>query len=100
MSAGFVRSRSFAKGEYRVAAETALEPLVQQAAVAPFNGYIRDAPVRAGDLVKQGTVLAALDDRELKLEWLKHRSEQEEQLKQYRQAMAEHNQAQVLIVSA
>jgi len=90
----------FAKGEYRVAAETALEPLIQQAAVAPFNGYIREAPVRAGDLVKQGTVLAALDDRELKLEWLKHRSEQEEQLKQYRQAMAEHNQAQVLIVSA
>ena len=74
--------------------------MIQQAAVAPFNGYIREAPVRAGDMVKQGAVLAALDDRELKLEWLKHRSEQEEQLKQYRQAMAEHNQAQVLIVSA
>jgi RND family efflux transporter MFP subunit len=100
MVAAVVLFLLFAKGEYRVAAETALEPLVQQAAVAPFNGYIRDAPVRAGDLVKQGTVLAALDDRELKLEWLKHRSEQEEQLKQYRQAMAEHNQAQVLIVSA
>jgi RND family efflux transporter MFP subunit len=90
----------FAKGDYRVSAETGLEPLVQQAAVTPFNGYIREAPVRAGDMVKQGAVLATLDDRELQLERLKHRSELEEQLKQYRQAMAEHNQAQVLIVGA
>ena len=90
----------FAKGEYRIAAETALEPLVQQAAVAPFNGYIHEAPVRAGDVVKLGTVLASLDDRELKLERLKHLSEQEEQLKQYRQALAEHNAAQVQIVGA
>lgn len=90
----------FANGDYRVAAETALEPVIQQAAVAPFNGYIREAPVRAGDLVKLGTVLAVLDDRELKLERLKHLSEQEEQLKQYRQAMAEHSAAQVQIVGA
>ena len=90
----------FARGEYRVAAETTLEPLIQQAAVAPFNGYIREAPVRAGDIVKLGVLLAALDDRELKLERLKHLSEQEEQLKQYRQAMAEHNAAQVQIVGA
>ena len=90
----------FARGEYRVAAETTLEPLIQQAAVAPFNGYIREAPVRAGDIVKLGVLLVALDDRELKLERLKHLSEQEEQLKQYRQAMAEHNAAQVQIVGA
>jgi RND family efflux transporter MFP subunit len=68
--------------------------------VAPFNGYIREAPVRAGDIVKQGVLLATLDDRELKLERLKHLSEQEEQLKQYRQAMAEHNAALVQIVGA
>lgn len=89
-----------AQGEYRVAAETTLEPVVQQAAVAPFNGYVIAAPVRAGDLVKQGMLLAALDDRELKLERLKYLSEQKEQLKQYRQAMAEHNAAQVQIVGA
>src|SRR3954447_11260667 len=89
-----------ARGEYRVAAETTLEPLIQQAAVAPFNGYIHEAPVRAGDVVKQGVLLATLDDRQLKLERLKHLSEQEEQLKQYRQAMAEHNAAQVQILGA
>ena len=97
---GVVAFLAFAKGDYRVAAETGLEPLIQQAAVAPFNGYIKDAPVRAGDLVKQGTVLAKLDDREIKLERLKHLGEHEEQLKQFRQAMAEHNAAQVQILGA
>lgn len=88
------------KGEFRVAATTTLEPLVQQAAVAPFDGYIREAPARAGDVVKQGTVLARLDDRELRLERLKWMAQQEEYSKQFRQAMADRNPAQVQIVTA
>ncbi len=85
----------FAQGDYRVKAETLLEPLVQQAAVAPFNGYIREAPVRAGDLVKRDDVLAVLEDRELKLERLKWAGQQEELNKQLRQAMAERNPSQI-----
>ena len=88
------------KGEFRVAATTTLEPLVQQAAVAPFDGYIREAPARAGDVVKQGAVLARLDDRELRLERLKWLAQQEEYSKQFRQAMADRNPAQVQIVTA
>jgi RND family efflux transporter MFP subunit len=90
----------FAEGNFRVSAATTLEPLVQQAAVAPFNGYIREAPVRAGDVVKDGAVLAILDDRELRLERLKWISQQEEVLKQLRQAMAEHNSAQIQVLGA
>jgi len=41
----------FAEGDYRVSAKTVLEPIVQRAAAAPFEGYIREAPRRAGDLV-------------------------------------------------
>jgi len=88
------------KGTFRVAATTSLEPLVQQAAVAPFDGYIREAQARAGDVVKQGTVLAKLDDRELRLERLKWLAQQEEYSKQFRQAMADRNPAQVQIVTA
>ncbi len=91
---------TFAKGEFRVSASSTLEPLVQQAAAAPFNGYVREAPLRAGDLVKRGAVLAQLDDRELKLERLKWLSQQDELSKQFRQAMADRNAAQVQIVSA
>jgi len=87
-------------GTFRVSSSTVLEPLVQQAAVAPFDGYIREAPARAGDLVKSGAVLARLDDRELRLERLKWMSQEEEYAKQFRQAMADRNPAQVQIVTA
>jgi hypothetical protein len=90
----------FAKGDYRVPAKTTLEPMVQQAAVAPFNGYVREAPVRAGDLVQRGALLASLDDRELRLDRLKFGAQQEELNKQLRQAMAEHNKAQIQVLSA
>jgi hypothetical protein len=91
---------ALAKGDYRVKAETILEPLVQQAAVAPFNGYIREAPVRAGDLVARDDVIAVLEDRELRLERLKWAGQQEELNKQLRQAMAERNPSQIQILGA
>ena len=90
----------FAKGDYRVSADTVLEPLVQQAAVAPFNSYVREATIRAGDLVERGDLLVALEDRELKLERLKWASQEEEINKQLRQAMAERNPAQLQVLGA
>jgi RND family efflux transporter MFP subunit len=90
----------FAKGDYRVSAQMVLEPLVQQAAVAPFNGYIREASVRAGDIVERGVLLASLDDRELRLDRLKLVGQQEELNKQLRAAMAEHNNAQLQVLGA
>lgn len=95
-----VAGLTFFKGPFRVSAATSLEAQVLQAAAAPFNGYVREAPVRAGDLVKEGTILARLDDRELKLERLKWIGQEEELSKQFRQAMADRNAAQVQIVSS
>jgi multidrug resistance efflux pump len=88
------------KGDFRISASTVLEPQLQIAATAPFNGYIREAPVRAGDLVKKGALLARLDDRELKLERLKYLSQEEEFSKQMRSAFADRNHAQVQILTA
>ena len=90
----------FAKGDFRVSAGTVLEPQLQLAATAPFNGYIKEAPVRAGDLVKRGALLARLDDRDLKIERLKWLGQQEELSKGMRSAFADRNLAQVQIVSA
>jgi multidrug resistance efflux pump len=89
-----------AKGDYRVSAKTVLEPIVQRAAAAPFNGYIKEAPVRAGDLVQKGEVLCLLDDRELRLERLKSLSKLEEYQKEYHKAMAEREAAKVEILTA
>ena len=88
------------QGDYRVSAKTVLEPIVQRAAAAPFNGYIREAPVRAGDLVQAGQVLCTLDDRELRLERLKSLSKFEEYQKEYHKAMAEREAAKVEILTA
>ena len=89
-----------AKGDYRVSAKTVLEPIIQRAAAAPFDGYIREAPVRAGDLVRANDILCVLDDRELKLERLKSSSKLEEYRKEYHRAMAEREAAKVEILTA
>jgi multidrug efflux pump subunit AcrA (membrane-fusion protein) len=91
---------AFATGEYRVSATAALEPVIKRAVVAPFAGYIAEAPVRAGDRVRKNQVLAALDDRELKLQRLKWASQHEQLAKQHQQALAQRNAAQVVILAA
>ncbi|MDH5639930.1 MAG: efflux RND transporter periplasmic adaptor subunit, partial [Nitrospira sp.] len=89
-----------AEGEYRVSAKTVLEPVTQRAAAAPFNGYIRQAPIRAGDLVHTGDVLCTLDDRELRLERSKSVSKLEEYRKEYHKAMADREAAKAVIATA
>jgi hypothetical protein len=91
---------AFAEGEYRVSAKTVLEPIVQRAAAAPFDAYIREAPRRAGDLVHVNDVLCILDDRELRLERLKALSKFEEYQKEYHKAMAEREAAKAEILTA
>jgi len=75
-------------GEFRVSSDAVLEGRVQQAIVAPFDGYVSTARARAGDLVQKGDVVAELDDTELRLEqqrWLRQRDEYNNQ---YRNALA------------
>jgi RND family efflux transporter MFP subunit len=97
---GLIIFFAYAKGDYRVTAQTNLEGTIQRAVGAPFNGYIKEAPVRAGDIVRNGEMLCLLDDRDLKLERLKWAIQKEQLLKQYREAMAKHDRAQVQINKA
>jgi len=90
----------FADGEFRVSAKTVIEGGVQRAAVAPFEGYIANAYVRAGDNVRKGQVLAVLDDRDLKLERMRWESEKEQVARKYREALAKHDRAASRILAA
>jgi len=90
----------FARGDYRVTAETSLEGTVQRVVTAPFNGYITEARVRPGDVVKQEQLLCLLDDRDLKLERLKWFSQREQLINQYHEAMAKHERPQIRITRA
>jgi hypothetical protein len=99
-AAGLILFLALAMGEYRVSASAALEPVVRRAVAAPFAGYIAEAPARAGDLVRRDQVLAALDDRDLRLQRLKWASQLEQVARQHQQAQAQRNAAQVVILSA
>ena len=85
---------------FRISSQALVEGAVQRAAVAPFEGYLREAPARAGDLVKTGQVLATLDDRDLKLERVRWESELEVSLRKEREAMASGNAAEQRLAAA
>lgn len=72
----------------RISAQAVVEGAVQRAVVAPFEGFLREAPARAGDTVKPGQVLAVLDDKDLRLEKLRWEAELEVALGKEREAMA------------
>lgn len=91
---------SLAEGDYRVTAEAVLEGAVQRSMVAPINGYILEAEARAGDLVKQGQMLFSIDDRDLRLEFLKWSSQKEQIDRRYRDALAVKNRSEVNIFKA
>src|SRR5215831_7203988 len=91
---------ALAKGEHRVTAKSVLEGEVQRAAVAPFEGFIRTAPVRAGDTVKAGDVLAALEDRELILDRLKWRAERDKLVQKQREVRAKHDRTNLVILDS
>ena len=73
---------------YRISAPATVEGAVQQAVVAPFDGFITSAGFRAGQTVGEGDLLARLDDRELKTEQRRLQADEGELLKQHRQAVA------------
>jgi multidrug resistance efflux pump len=89
-----------ARGDYRVTADAVLEGRILRAAVAPFDGYVAEAPARAGDRVLEGDLLARLDDRELRLEETRHASQLGQLVNQHRQAVGERNAANTRILAA
>ena len=91
---------AFAQGEFRISAKAVVEGATQRATVAPFDGYVATAPVRAGEIVEAGQVLATLDDRELKLEAARWKSEHDQQELKYSDAMSKHDRSTALVTSA
>jgi RND family efflux transporter MFP subunit len=97
---GFVGFLGIATGEHRVSAKATLEGTVQRVVVAPIDGFIASASARPGDLVREGEVLGALDDQDLKLERTRWSSQREQFRNQYRKALAERNRTESRILSA
>jgi len=91
---------AFATGDYRISANSTVEGIVQRAITAPFNGFVKEASLRAGDTVKAGQVIGRFDDRDLRLERTRLVSQRDQYVRQHREAMAKHDRAQTEIVGA
>lgn len=89
----FLLAILFVDGDYRVSAKSVIEGETQRSAVAPFAGFIREAPVRAGMIVSKGQVMARLDDRDLLLERQRWKAEREQHERRYRDALSKHERA-------
>lgn len=79
---------SLATAPYDVSAKASLEGMLRRAIVAPLDGFIKSAPVRAGDRVEQGALLAAIDDSDLTLERLRWATERQQRQIEYDRAFA------------
>jgi multidrug resistance efflux pump len=85
---------------YRVSAKTVVEGLTQRVAAAPFEGYIVQSFVRAGDVVAAGQVLCQLDDKDLKLEQSRLNAELAQLKRKHRQALATQDRATMSVLAA
>jgi len=86
--------------DHRVAAQAVVEGAVQRVAVAPFQGYVQQAPARAGDVVRGGQVLAVLEDKDLQLERVRWEAELEVAQRKEQEAMSKGDRVELRLASA
>ena len=91
---------SFAQGAWRVTAKAVVEGSVQRTVAAPIDGYISSVEVGAGDLVSANQLMGALDESDVRLQRLKWSTLRRQMVSESREAMAQHNRAEVSIISA
>ena len=91
---------SFFPSSYRVTADVIMEGSNQRIMAAPVDGYIAIANKRAGDVVKAGELIATLDDKDLKLEAIKLKSQHQQLQRKYRSSLASHDRSKVNILNA
>lgn len=79
---------------FRVSADAALEGQIQRVVAAPMDGYIGEVGARAGDLVEEGDLLVALDDKDLRLEQIKWETRKTQLDRSRNDALGRHERAE------
>jgi RND family efflux transporter MFP subunit len=85
---------------YHVGARAHIEGATQRIVAAPVDGFIHNAKVRPGDLVKKGDLLIELSDQDLILEKEKWESEIIQQENNFSGALARQDRTQYAISQA
>jgi len=84
----------------RVTAPLTIEGQTRQLVTAPFEGFVAKAHARPGEQVHKGQPLLSMETRELKVEQAKYTGDRDQANGKLRQAMAEHDAAQVAQTAA
>lgn len=87
-------------GQHRVTAHASLEGEIQRAIVAPEEGYLQEASVKAGEVIHQGQVLAQLDNKSIQLEIQRWLGEKQEYERQYNRELTALNPVEMRIAKA
>ena len=96
-AAALVAAAALVPVPWRIGAPARLEGAVQRAIVAPADGYLRQANVRAGDRVSAGQVLAELAGEDMQLERVRRENELRQHENAYKAALARSDRAQMVI---
>lgn len=87
----------FGRFDYRVEGNFILKSDVVAFITAPFDGFIKEVPVRPGDVLKQGQLLLQMDTDELALEEANALAEQVRYLREAEKARATNGLAEMRI---
>jgi RND family efflux transporter MFP subunit len=86
--------------KFEVSGNATLEGSTRRIISAPVDGFVSGAFVRAGQSVVAGSLLATLDDRQLRLELSRWNNQESQYTKQAQDALAQRNLAQAQIAQA
>lgn len=89
-----------AAGQFRVTSPATIFGSVEQAIVAPFDGYIDDQMVRAGETLSENTVLASMDTREMVIEKLRWETQRSAKRTAFDRALASHERAEANVIAS
>ena len=85
---------------FEVSAPTRLEGRIERAVTAPMDGYLKGVQARAGDTVREGQLLAELNDQDLRLERQRLETEVARHEGGYAESLARQDRTQLVIASA
>ena len=85
---GLVAAGYWVRIPYEVHAQARITGSVRRSVVAPFDGFLREAPLQAGDTAHAGDLLAAFDDRDLVLDRLRWVTERQVHTGEYDEALS------------
>jgi multidrug resistance efflux pump len=87
-------------GAYNISADAVIEGAELRSIVAPYDGYLQSATLRAGDILKKGELLAELDTRQSRLQLMSWVSQKATSRREYEDALAKNERTQVQISNA